>query len=105
MQTRLFASLLGVLWSLACSREPEPVTPIHDPNPPADAVENRELAGTVKGSAPSSDPATDQPILARSSGAPGTGGAQAFDATKAGAGGLGGFGFGGLAGGSPVSRP
>lgn len=105
MHIRLLASLLGVVWSLACSREPEPLTPSHDPNPPAEGTENRELAGVVKGSPPSSDPATDQPILARSSGATGTAGAQSFDPAKAGAGGIGGYGFGGLAGGSPVSRP
>lgn len=107
MQIRLpLVSLLAVVLSLACSREQEPLTPIDDRGRPADGAEDRELANDpVKGSAPSSDPATDQPILARTSGASATGGVQSFDAAKAGSGGIGGFGLGGLAGGTPVSRP
>lgn len=100
----LFVSLLSAVSGVACDRGHEPLTPaVETAQPEAVRPDDGGNHGVVKGNAPNSDPATDQSILARTSGS--TGGAPGFDATKApGSGGWAGFGMGGLAGASPVSR-
>jgi len=98
----LFASLLGVAFSVACNHEHEPMSPASATAEPAAVGMKASGDGVVKGNAPSSDPATDQSILARTSGMTGGGGAPG---KAPGTGGMAGFGMGGLAGGTPVSRP
>lgn len=98
----LVASLLSVATSVACSHEHAPLTPATEPAEPASVGVERPDDGVVKGNAPSSDPATDQSILARTSGTTGGGGAPG---KAPGVGGMAGFGMGGLAGGTPVARP
>jgi len=99
-----FASLVGIAWHLACSHEPSVASPadtelaLPDTPPRADGPER------VRGSAPSSDPATDRAILARA--APATGGAPSRDAGNGLGGslaGTAGLGMGGAAGAKPVT--
>lgn len=98
----LCAALLGVASSVACSHDHEPLTPATEPAEPAQLGAKGTGDSIVKGNAPSSDPATDQSTLARISATTGGGGAPG---KAPGTGGAAGFGMGGLAGGSPVSRP
>jgi len=100
--------MFGVAAALACSHEPR-ATPAANAVPPVPAapsyVEGVVSERPVRGSAPSSDPATDQTILAR--GAPASGGSQSFELGNGLGGssaGTAGVGMGGAAGAKPVMR-
>ena len=102
----LFATVLGISSSLACSHEQETSPPASALSAPAaNHVDDDSSNKIVRGNAPSSDPATDQSILARNTVV--TGGAPTRDSGGGLAGsnaGFAGFGVAGVGGASPASR-